>query len=304
MIQAAVILLALILGYFIDIRALSNRIINHILSIVIGAIIFVMGYNFGALATEIQHELSSLMLITMSYIVALLIINGFAIWLFFTLKPKYKLLADAHLHSKKSPLKPVIQSCKYLLYLVIGAFLGIYFGVKLNNISLIIDGILIITLFIIGMQMRREGHSLTQLLKNKTGIIVACILIISSLVTGLILGLIFQISIPHALMITSGFGWYSLSSILNAQLINAHYGTITFFIDFSREILAILLIPTFAKRFGVELLGYSGATAMDFTLPVIKDNIGMHAVPVAISSGFILTIATPILIPIINLFAH
>ncbi|MGB1322041.1 MAG: LysO family transporter, partial [Vibrio gallaecicus] len=42
-------------------------------------------------------------------------------------------------------------------------------------------------------------------------------------------------------------------------------------------------------------IGYAGATAMDFTLPVIQTTGGVRCVPVAIVSGFILSILVPVL---------
>ena len=303
MIQAIVILLALVLGYFINIRRLSNRMINRILSLIVSLIIFVMGYNFGKIALGLNHEFFTLAATALSFMIALVIVNLIAVRMLVILKPERQLKSINTQTTKPNALKPFLQSCQYLLYLVIGIVLGILLDVTLDHISLIIDALLVITLFMIGTQMRREGHSLTQVLKNKTGIMIACVIIISSLVTGAVVGFMFKIPLSNSLMLTSGFGWYSLSSILNAELIDAHFGTLTFFIDFSREIFAFLLIPTLGDKFGLELVAYSGATAMDFTLPVIKDHIGIHAVPIAISSGFVLTIVTPVLIPLIHLFA-
>ena len=42
-------------------------------------------------------------------------------------------------------------------------------------------------------------------------------------------------------------------------------------------------------------IGYGGATAMDFTLPIIRSSGGLACVPVAIASGFILSFISPVL---------
>jgi uncharacterized membrane protein YbjE (DUF340 family) len=42
-------------------------------------------------------------------------------------------------------------------------------------------------------------------------------------------------------------------------------------------------------------IGYGGATAMDFTLPVIRSSGGLPCVPVAIASGFLLSFLSPVL---------
>lgn len=301
MTQALIVLSALVIGNFIDIKFLSNKLMNKLLSSMIGLIIGVMGYNFGELIYKLQSELFSILSITLSFIIALFLVNVLMVNCYLRIYPKRAIKTHINYIKTQSPLKPILTSCKYLLYLFIGTLLGLFIKKPFVHIEIIIDTILVSTLFIIGIQMRREGHLLTHILKNKTGVIIAIILMISSLIVGVILGLIFHIPIAYALMLSSGFGWYSLASILNSNLIDAHFGTMTFFIDFSREIIAIIVIPALAKHLPTELVSYSGATAMDFSLPVIKEHIGMQAVPVAISSGFILTVATPILIPVFNL---
>ena len=301
MIQALIILSALILGYFIDLKFLSNTLMNKLLSLMISLIIAVMGYNLGEIIYKLQNELSAMLGMIVSFIILLFCVNITAVHFYLRLSPKRAIKVHYNDVKGQRTLIPILTSCKYLLYLVIGTLLGLFIKKPLMHIEFIINAILIATLFIIGIQMRREGHSLIQALKNKTGIMVAIILMISSLIVGVILGLIFHIPLGHSLMLTSGFGWYSLASILNAQLINAHFGTMTFLIDFSREIIAIIIIPMLAKKIPTELVSYSGSTAMDFSLPIIKDHIGIQAVTVAISSGFVLTLATPVLIPLFNL---
>ncbi|MGF1794293.1 LysO family transporter, partial [Photobacterium profundum] len=50
-------------------------------------------------------------------------------------------------------------------------------------------------------------------------------------------------------------------------------------------------------RYPSTAIGYAGATAMDFTLPVIQNCGGIKCVPIAIVSGFILSLLVPVLMP-------
>jgi uncharacterized membrane protein YbjE (DUF340 family) len=79
-------------------------------------------------------------------------------------------------------------------------------------------------------------------------------------------------------------------------------GTASFFIDLLREIIAIVLIPYFGRNNPIPFIAYSGATALDFTLPVIQINCGDDFLPIAITSGIILTILVPILMIIFCAF--
>ena len=60
----------------------------------------------------------------------------------------------------------------------------------------------------------------------------------------------------------------------------------------------VALIAWFALLGGIAVaaIGYGGATALDFTLPVIQKSGGIQVVPVAIVSGFIMSLLGPILI--------
>ena len=46
-----------------------------------------------------------------------------------------------------------------------------------------------------------------------------------------------------------------------------------FLIDFSRELIAIALLPNVGRFILVSMIGYRGGTAMDFSLPIIKQNL-------------------------------
>lgn len=300
MIQAFIIFSSLILGYFINLKCLSIKIMNKFLSFMIALIIAVMGYNFGELLYDLQDELLSMIIVIISFIFLLFVSNIASVCIYLKFFPHHDIKGEDNLISQNS-LMPIFTSFIYLIYLIIGIILGIIINKPIFHIEFIVNTILVLILFVIGIQMRREGHSLTHIIKNRTGIIIAVIIIVSSLLVGIILSYVFNVSLSHSLMLISGFGWYSLASILNAQLVDAHFGTMTFFIDFSRELIAIILIPMLSKKIPIELISYSGATAMDFSLPVIKDHIGIQAVPIAISTGFVLTLATPILIPLFNL---
>ena len=62
------------------------------------------------------------------------------------------------------------------------------------------------------------------------------------------------------------------------------------------ELLAFILIPLVIHRHTALAIGYGGATSMDFTLPVIQQHGGVACVPIAVVSGFILSLLSPPLI--------
>ena len=89
-------------------------------------------------------------------------------------------------------------------------------------------------------------------------------IMISSLFAGLIAAATLGLPLKSGMMLSSGFGWYTLSSILNTSFIDHNFGACSFFIDFIREVIVIILIPSLGQRYPATFVAYSGATAMDF----------------------------------------
>ena len=144
---------------------------------------------------------------------------------------------------------------------------------------------------LIGDDMR-----LRQILLNPWGMKIAATVILSSWLGSLLASQLLGMPFAHGLAMSSSFGWYSLSGILVADKLGPVLGSAAFINDLGRELIAILLIPVLMRRHPSAAIGYGGATALDFTLPVIQKSGGIQVVPVAIVSGFILSLLGPILI--------
>lgn len=300
MLDALLILIFLLGGYFISLNQVKNHHINRILEFGVISIIVAMGYKFGAMIPELSHMLGAMLGVTILFIFATMSFNMLGIKCYFAWKVKHRSVLDLTRQSSNK-YGYLLKSLAYFLYLVAGIILGYFIGIEIKPLGHILFVVLLAILFFIGMQMRREKLSFTQILKNKAGIAIALIVIVTSLMAGLVVAYMTHISYKAGLMLTSGFGWYSLSSVINTSLLGPSYGIITFFIDFSREIIAIIFIPMLRNVVQHEMVGYAGATSMDFTLPVIKSNYGIGMVPTAICSGFILTLITPLLLPLLNI---
>ncbi|MBO6850941.1 MAG: lysine exporter LysO family protein, partial [Marinobacter sp.] len=117
----------------------------------------------------------------------------------------------------------------------------------------------------------------------------------SSLLAGLALTPLLALPWHDALALASGFGWYSLSGIVVGDALGPAWGGVAFLNDVIREIIALAIIPLLIARRPAMAIGYGGATAMDFTLPVIRSSGGLPCVPVAIASGFVLSFLSPVL---------
>lgn len=95
----------------------------------------------------------------------------------------------------------------------------------------------------------------------------------------------------------SGFGYYSLSSIIITEYKGAELGTIALLSNIIREIIALLFAPLLARYFGpLAPISVGGATTMDTTLPIITRVSGKEYVVVSIFHGCITDFSVPFLV--------
>jgi uncharacterized membrane protein YbjE (DUF340 family) len=178
--------------------------------------------------------------------------------------------------------------------------LGVALGLLGRGLDGLHDGaealaewVLYALLALIGCQLRNSGMALRQILLNRHGLAIALMLAATSLVGGLIAAPLLDLRASEGLAMAAGFGWYSLSAILVGDALGPALGGVAFFNDLARELLAFVLIPLVIQRHAALAIGYGGATSMDFTLPVIQQHGGVTCVPVAVVSGFILSLLSP-----------
>ncbi|XKM14585.1 lysine exporter LysO family protein [Orbaceae bacterium ac157xtp] len=199
-----------------------------------------------------------------------------------------------------SQWKLILDSLKIFLLLVVG-FVSAYIPLPIWQYNKVITKVvLVLLLFVVGMQLRNSHITLRQILFNKIGIITTLLVIVSCLVGSLLFAYITNEPINVAMAMSSGYGWYTLSGLLMTDAHGPIIGSITFLNDILRELCAIILIPTLIKRFRLTALGLCGATSMDFTLPMLQKGGGMTIVPSAIVQGFLLTLFMPIIITFLN----
>ncbi|MCG3728166.1 lysine exporter LysO family protein [Vibrio cincinnatiensis] len=202
---------------------------------------------------------------------------------------------DTQTTQTKLPLSSMAFESLKLIFVVGGGLtIGVLLHFDLSWVEKASEGILFVLLFFIGVQLRNSGLTLKQILLNKHGMIIAAVVIITCWIGGVITAFILDIPVYHGLAMASGFGWYSLSGILMGDAFGPVYGGASFLIELSRELVSLVLIPMLIGRKPCTSIGYAGATAMDFTLPVIQTTGGVKCVPIAIVSGFILSLLVPV----------
>lgn len=195
----------------------------------------------------------------------------------------------------------LLDTLKVIFSLAIGVCIGTLFSLDDEWLKMGSSGLLHVLLFLVGVQLRSSRIPLAQIFLNPLGLMVTVAVISSTMLAGMLVGWFMDIPLPKALAMSSGFGWYSLSGVLIAEKFGPIYGTVAFCNDVLREIVAFIFIPLLIRRLPLSAIGIGAATTIDFTLPMIQSQGGSRYVPIAIVSGFLLSISVPILIAI---FTH
>lgn len=287
-----IIVVPLILGYLIPLRkAGALRFINQLLSWMVYIILFFMGISLAFLDNLSANLLAIFHYSAVSITVIILCNIAALLWLERTLPWRHQ----HHQEKLPSRLAMALESLKLCGVVVLGFVLGLTGLAFLKHATAASEYTLIFLLFLIGIQLRNNGMTLRQIVLNRRGMMVAVVVLGSSLIAGVVNALLLGLPLRAGLAMASGFGWYSLSGILMTESFGPVIGSAAFFNDLGRELIAIMLIPTLVRRSRSTALGICGATSMDFTLPVLQRSGGLELVPAAIVHGFILSLLVPLL---------
>ena len=161
---------------------------------------------------------------------------------------------------------------------------------------------LYLLMFLVGIFVGADKNIWPMLKNMNLKIVLVPISVIAGTLTGTGICSIFlpEIETADALAIGSGFGYYSLSSIIISQVRNETLGVTALLSNISREIFTLAAAPVLVRYFGkLAPIASGGATSMDTTLPIISRYSGREYAILAIFSGVILTILVPFLITFI-----
>ena len=104
-------------------------------------------------------------------------------------------------------------------------------------------------------------------------------------------------SLTDCFAVGSGFGYYSLSSILITQYRGPELGTIALLANIVREVFTLLGAPLLVRYFGpLSPISCGGATTMDTTLPIITRTSGQDFVILSLFHGFLVDFSVPFLV--------
>ncbi len=112
----------------------------------------------------------------------------------------------------------------------------------------------------------------------------------------LILSFILPLKRLETLLAASGFGWYSLSAVLISSSYSAYIGSISFFANVLRELIAIVISPFAIRKSRYGTISVAGATSMDTLLGIIATYSDRETALVSFGHGFIVSLLVPVFV--------
>ena len=159
---------------------------------------------------------------------------------------------------------------------------------------------LYLLLFMVGMDMGKQGTLLADIKTAGFQVLLVPVAVCAgSLAFAALAGLVLPLGVKDSMAAASGLGWYSLAPTLLAPY-SLSVSAVAFLSNVMREIFAIITIPIVAKYVGyVECASLPGAAAMDTVLPVVVGATHERITIYSFTSGVVLSLAVPLLVPAI-----
>ena len=286
--------LSLLFGYFIG-TLLSNkwaRWASLCITPLVWGLLATIGYEFGAVFNNTSSATATLYTSLVFAFLTSIIPFGL---IFFTFR-KDKVGRKSIKKTLEMMVAPIKECFVAVGMVALGAFCfnvinstDSYFDIGRST-----EYLLYLLIFMVGIDI--VSIDFNKVIKGKDIFMVPFLVVAGSIVGGILSSIITKEEIFTSLALSSGFGWFTLSGIIVSNKLGPAYGSIALLIDLFRELLAIILLYILGSRHSKECIGVSGATALDSTLPMIKQTCEPKSLPLALVSGFFLTLLAPFLI--------
>ena len=185
-----------------------------------------------------------------------------------------------------------------LLFFIAGIVAGRYMPELMGMIEKWDLYLLMALMFLVGISIGKDQTIITTIKKlDKRLLILPLCTIFGTLLGAFLIAFLLKWETTDVMAISSGFAYYSLSSIFITQLKGAELGTIALLANIAREMITLLLAPLLVMLFGkLAPISAGGATTMDTTLPIIVQTSGKEITILAIYHGFVVDLSVPFLV--------
>ena len=219
--------------------------------------------------------------------------------------------ADEHKLKKTDLLLRLLRSSKLPLVLLAGMLMG-YYGLLpkswgSSKVSFVVLCLLIAEVAL-SLGNRRDLKTVMKSVDFKI-LLLPFFTIAGTLLFSALGAIVLPFSLRDVLTVGSGFGYYSLSSILildqKAAIIGqsaaVELASLSLLINLLRELVALILCEPLSRSGRVyQAVSLAGVTSMDVCLPmIVNSRTSPQNMPIAIVHGIVLEISVPLLLSVL-----
>ena len=162
--------------------------------------------------------------------------------------------------------------------------------------SIIVVGLCLL-LFFVGVDIGLEGTIIRSFREAGWRIVIFPFAVIAGTFIGATAAsLVLPVGLRDSLCVGAGFGWYTLAPAMLADY-SLKVSALSFMHNVMREMIAILIIPTVARKVGyIECTSLPGAAAMDICLPIVEGATRGDIAVYSFVTGAVLSAAVPVMV--------
>ena len=162
--------------------------------------------------------------------------------------------------------------------------------------SIIVVGLCLL-LFFVGVDIGLEGTIIRSFREAGWRIVIFPFAVIAGTFIGAAAAsLVLPVGLRDSLCVGAGFGWYTLAPAMLADY-SLKVSALSFMHNVMREMIAILIIPTVARKVGyIECTSLPGAAAMDICLPIVEGATRGDIAVYSFVTGAVLSAAVPVMV--------
>lgn len=295
------IMTALLIGYLVG-KVINQRIANLLIrsiNLLVYILLFLIGFEFGQVILSGSEALyavyNALVFATLTSFCV-----GLAIYLAFARKQSKPDRKTFRFYSIWPPLRDCLLA--FAMVLMGGGLFYVRNKFNLTYLELPnSNNFLLFLILLVGVDLAQVAFTRKTFTLKMFSI--PLLVVFASFIGAIMAAFIMDQPIFTALALGSGFGWFTLSGVMVGDKLGQAFGSIALLTDLFRELIAIILLYTIGKQAQNVSIGVAGATALDSTLPIIRQACAKEAISLAIVSGFILTVLSPILISLFLSYA-
>lgn len=195
----------------------------------------------------------------------------------------------------------MVVSIFIIACLLCGVAAQIFIPGGMHMISPLMTPVIITLLILVGVQM---GSDLSWLQKWRTHMRSTFIISACTVIGSLAIAVAYAFFDPtlharDAMLVASGLGFYSLSSILLDHAGLQSLAVLSLISNLLREVLSLAAAPWIVRYFGVLAPIAATASASDSGAPVITRSSGSEHTALCVSTAFVLSICVPVLVQVL-----